>query len=114
MAKLLEVLGGPDKVSICEESEFCVQSLCPPSEMEDWLKESWIEYDISAVLAGSQIVAPNPIVLVNQSDEFFAVRLFSSSEALDRDCTERDREDAEISELNRLYFESDPSDGELP
>ncbi len=114
MAKLSEILGGPDHVSICEESEFCAQSFCPPSQMEDWLQDFWIEYDISAVLAGSQIVAPDPIVLVNQYHEFFTVRLFSPSDALDQESVEGDREDAEISELNHIYFLSDASDDQLP
>jgi hypothetical protein len=102
MERLLAIVGGADKASLCQESEFCVQFLCPPSEMEDWLSDFWIEYDISSVLAGSQTVAPNPIVLVKQFEEFFTARLFSPSEALGWEGTEGDREAAEISELNRM------------
>lgn len=115
MAKLSAILGGSDNVSFCEESEFCVQTLCPPSEMENWLKESWIEHDISEVLARSEMVAPNPTVLIKQYDGFFTARLFSSSDMLDTGCAVADREDAAaIFELNHLYSERGADDVKLP
>jgi len=61
-------------------------------------------------IGGSQVAAPDPIVLANQSDD----RLFSPSERLDRECIEVDREDVEISKLTRLYSGSSASDDLLP
>ena len=114
MERLLAIVGGADKASLCQDSEFCAQFLCPPSEMENWLSDFWIEYDISTVVAGSKMVGPNPIILVKQFEEFFTARLFSPSEALGCEGNEGDREAAEISELNRLYVKSEASDEELP
>lgn len=105
MENLSVILQGPENVSMCEEADFCIETGCPSDELEDWLQADWIQYDISAVLAGSEKVDMNPIVLVKQYDDFFIARLFSPASHL-QECSEKDHEKAQISELNRLYFES--------
>jgi hypothetical protein len=109
MANLSVILQGPENASMCEEADFCIETGCSPIELENWLQADWIQYDISAVLAGSEKVDMNPMVLVKQYDDFFVARLFSPASHL-RECSEKDHEEAQVSDLNRLSFGSPEMD----
>src|SRR5262249_51370377 len=82
--KLSAMLGVPKGDLVINESEFLAQTGCPPEKLETWLETSWTQYDIRAVLAGTEKVGPQPWLLANERDQ--TVRLFSpSSEAIRAD-----------------------------
>ena len=83
--QLSVALGGPEKFWMLEESEFLAQSGCPPGELENWLENSWSQHDISAVLAGSEAVGPQPHLLVRYQENQATVRLFCPTEKLQRE-----------------------------
>lgn len=60
------------------ELDFLNLTCCESGDLERWLTESWNEYDIRNVLAGSGDIGPQPWALV---DERGAVRLFSPTSA---------------------------------
>ncbi len=82
MERLLTLLGGPENLSILEESEFLEQTGCPPQELEPWLGDAWVQCDIRAVLAGKEEVGPQPVLLVHQDENQVAVRLFYPTKRL--------------------------------
>jgi hypothetical protein len=65
-----------------EESEFLAQTGCPPGELENWLENSWRQYNIRAVLAGSEAVGPQPHLLVCYQENQATMRLFCPREKL--------------------------------
>ena len=74
--RLLTLVGGPENLSIQEESKFLEQTGCPAQELELWLEDSWIQCDIRAVLAGRERVVPHAVLLSRRDQNQIAVRLF--------------------------------------
>ena len=109
LVNLSRILGGPDQVFCVEEEEFCDTVHCAPEEMEEHLREHWVEHDIRAVLAGREFVSQLTVVLVCYSNWLVTWRLITQ-----RDAGARQR-CIEINELSRLYksdsekAERDPS-----
>lgn len=75
-AGLLALLGGPENLSVQDEVEFTQQSGCPPEEMEAWLDRKWVSCDIKAVLAKTQQVGLQPVLLTRQDEDQVLARLF--------------------------------------
>jgi len=75
-AGLLALLGGPENLSVQDEVEFTQQSGCPPEEMEAWLDRKWVSCDIKAVLAKTQRVGFQPVLLTRQDEDQVLARLF--------------------------------------
>lgn len=71
--RLSAVLG--ERVTVWEESEFLTWSGCPSYMLEHFLEGHLVQHDIDAVLAGKEVVGPDPIVLVHRH---FPTRLYSS------------------------------------
>ena len=109
LANLSRILGGPDQVFLVEEEEFCETVQCAPEEMEEHLREHWVEHDIRAVLAGREFVPEPIVVLVSYRNWLVTWRLITQ-----RDVGAR-QQCLEINELSRLYrsdsekAERDPS-----
>jgi hypothetical protein len=74
--ELLALLGGPENLSVQDEGEFTQQSGCPPEEMEAWLDEKWVSCDIQAVLAKTQRVEFEPVLLTRRDEDRVLARLF--------------------------------------
>jgi len=76
-------LGGPERFWMLEESEFLTQSGCPPGELENWLAgDDWTQYNIRAVLAGSEVVGPHPHLLLRNQEHQATGRLFCPTKEL--------------------------------
>jgi hypothetical protein len=73
-----------------EESEFLAQSGCPPGELENWLAAGWNQHNIRAIIAGSEVVGPQPHLLVRHQDNQATVRLFCPTRKLLRQNARRD------------------------
>lgn len=109
LVTLSRILGVPDQVFCVEEEEFCDTVQCAPEEMEEHLREHWVEHDIRAVLAGREFVSQLTVVLVCYSNWLVTWRLITQRAASAR------QQCLEINELGRLYrsdsdkAERDPS-----
>src|ERR1019366_7739181 len=64
LVHLWRILGGPERVSLVEEQEFCDTVGCLLEQIDAHLKEHWVDYDIRAVLAGLEFVPEPTVVLV--------------------------------------------------
>ena len=97
LADLSRILGGPDQVFLVEEKELCETVQCAPEQMEEHLKEHWVEHDIRAVLAGREFVPEPIVVLVSYRNWLVTWRLITQRDACAR------QQCHEINELSRLY-----------
>jgi hypothetical protein len=97
LADLSRILGGPDQVFLVEEKELCETVQCAPEQMEEHLKEHWVEHDIRAVLAGREFVPEPIVVLVSYRNWLVTWRLITQRDACAR------QQCIEINELSRLY-----------
>ena len=77
--KLITIFG-PD-YAYQTESEFCKSSGCPPEKLEWWLKEEWIQHNISKVELLQEKPGPFPLILISADPDarpcFCTIRLFS-------------------------------------
>jgi hypothetical protein len=109
LADLSRILGGPDQVFLVEEQEFCETVQCEPDQVEEHLRDQWVEHDIQAVLAGREFVPQPTVVLVCYRNWLVTWRLITQRDAGAR------QQCLEINELSRLYrsdsekAERDPS-----
>jgi hypothetical protein len=76
---LSEVLGVAEELLILPESKFAAHFGCSARSLETMLKTEWVQHDIRAVLEGTEKVACQPWLLLNEQNR--TVRLFSPSGA---------------------------------
>ena len=79
--KLLAVPGEPG-LWMGDEAKFLAETGCPPEELEEWLENEWIPYDLRAVLSGAEVIGPYPHLLTRQTENQTTARLFCCSKAL--------------------------------
>ena len=96
----------PDQTALVEEEELCDTVQCLPEQIEEHLKEHWVEHDIRVVLAGLEFVPQPTVLLVRYRDGLVTWRLI----------TQRDRHARqrclEVNELSRLFnWEPQKEDG---
>src|ERR1035441_7462117 len=109
LVHLWRILGGPDHVVLVEEQEFCDTVGCSFEQIEEHLKEHWVDHDIRAVLAGLEFVPEPTVFLVCYQPGLVTWRLITLRDADAR------QQCIEINELTRLYgsdfekAERDPS-----
>ena len=96
LAKLSRILGGPERVFLVEEQEFCDTVGCSPEQMEEHLTEHWVEHDIRAVLAGLEFVPEPTVVLVSYRNWLVTWRLITQRDASAR------QQCLEINDLSRM------------
>src|ERR1039457_182578 len=84
LVQLSRILGGPDQVFLVEEKELCETVQCAPEQMEEHLKEHWVEHDIRAVLAGREFVPEPIVVLVSYRNWLVTWRLITQRDACAR------------------------------
>jgi hypothetical protein len=77
---LCEILGFAMDQLIRSESEFLEETGCAQKSLEIWLMNSWVQFDIRAVLAGTEKVVRQPWLVRSNGDG--TVRLFSPSDQL--------------------------------
>ena len=97
LANMSRILGGPDQVFLVEEKELCETVQCAPEQMEEHLKEHWVEHDIRAVLAGLEVVPEPTVVFVCYQPGLVTWRLITQRDAGAR------QQCIEINELSRMY-----------
>ena len=97
LVHLWRILGGPDQVFLVEEKELCETVQCAPEQMEEHLKEHWVEHDIRAVLAGLEVVPEPTVVFVCYQPGLVTWRLITQRDAGAR------QQCIEINELSRMY-----------
>ena len=109
LVQLSRILGGPDQVFLVEEQEFCETVQCEPEQMEEHLRDHWVQHDIRAVLAGLEFVPQPTVILVCYRNWLVTWRLITQRDAGAR------QQCIEINQLSRLYrsdfdkAERDPS-----
>src|ERR1035437_4946833 len=105
LVQLSCILGGPERVFLVEEQEFCDTVGCLLEQMEAHLKKHWVDHDIRAVLAGLEVVPQPTVVLVSYRNWLVTWRLITQRDASAR------QHCLEINELSRLYgSDSDKAD----
>ena len=97
LVHLWRILGGPERVFLVEEQEFCDTVGCLLEQMEAHLKEHWVDHDIRAVLAGLEFVPEPTVILVCYQPGLVTWRLITLRDADAR------QQCIEINELSRLY-----------
>ena len=97
LRKLSQILGNPSQVFLVEEEEFCRTVECAPAQVEEHLREHWVEHDIWAVLAGLEFVPEPTVVLVSFRDGLVTWRLITQRDP------EARQQCFEINELSKLY-----------
>ena len=97
LVHLWSILGGPERVFLVEEQEFCDTVGCLLEQMEAHLKQHWVDHDIRAVLAGLEFVPEPTVVLVCYQPSLVTWRLITLRDADAR------QQCIEINELSRLY-----------
>jgi hypothetical protein len=97
LANLSRILGGPDQVFLVEEQEFCETVQCEPDQMEEHLRDHWVEHAIRKVLAGLEFVPQPTVVLVSYRNWQVTWRLITQRDAGAR------QQCIELNELSRLY-----------
>ena len=97
LVHLWRILGGPERVFLVEEQEFCDTVGCLLEQMEAHLKEHWVDHDIRAVLAGLEVVPGPTVVLVCYRNWLVTWRLITQRDAGAR------QQCIEINQLSRLY-----------
>jgi hypothetical protein len=82
---LLAAVGAPESELVWTEEAFLQDTGCPADELEVWLRDSWMEHDIAAVLAKKQEIGPQPVLLVRTAEDQLLARLLCPSENLLRE-----------------------------
>jgi hypothetical protein len=106
LVHLWRILGGPERVFLVEEQEFCDTAGCLLEQMEAHLKQHWVDHDIRAVLAGLEFVPEPTVVLVCYQPSLLTWHLITQRDA------EARQHCLELNELSKLY-EQDSDKAEL-